>query len=55
MGNADPAKPQRTPLMVFVVVGGERAGKFLGRDSIEKFWLEFRLEKSLEFWLEIPY
>ena len=25
--------------------------KCLGSDSIEKFWLE----KSLEFWLEIPY
>ena len=27
----------------------------LGGDSIEKCWLEFMLEKSLEFWLEIPY
>ena len=27
----------------------------LGPNSTEKFWLEFRLEKSLEFWLEIPY
>ena len=26
-----------------------------GGDSIEKFWLEFWLEKLLEFWLEIPY
>ena len=26
----------------------------LGPDSIEKFWLEFLLEKSLEFWLEYP-
>ena len=24
-----------------------------GADSIEKFWLKFWLEKSLEFWLEI--
>ena len=21
----------------------------------KKFWLEFKLEKALEFWLEIPY
>ena len=27
----------------------------LGSNSIEKFWLEFWPEKSLEFWLEIPY
>ena len=27
----------------------------LGPNSMEKFSLEFRLEKSLEFWLEIPY
>ena len=27
----------------------------LGPNSIEKFRLEFWLEKSLEFWLEIPY
>ena len=27
----------------------------LGPNSIEKIWLEFRLEKPLEFWLEIPY
>ena len=27
----------------------------LGPNSIEKFWLEFRLEKSLEIWLDIPY
>ena len=27
----------------------------LGGDSIEKVWLEFRLEKPLEFWLEIPF
>ena len=27
----------------------------LGHNSIGKFWLEFRLEKPLEFWLEIPY
>ena len=27
----------------------------LGPNSIEKFWLEFRLEKLLEFWLEIPH
>ena len=27
----------------------------LGPNSIENFWLEFWLEKSLEFWLEIPY
>ena len=27
----------------------------LGPNSIETFWLEFWLEKSLEFWLEIPY
>ena len=26
----------------------------LGPNSIETFWLEFWLEKSLEFWLEIP-
>ena len=26
----------------------------LGGKSIETFWLEFRLEKPLEFWLEIP-
>ena len=25
----------------------------LGPNSIEIFWLEFRLEKPLEFWLEI--
>ena len=28
---------------------------WLGPNSIEKIWLEFRLEKPLEFWLEIPY
>ena len=27
----------------------------LGPNSIEKNWPEFRLERSLEFWLEIPY
>ena len=27
----------------------------LGGDSIETFWIEFQLEKSLEFCLEIPY
>ena len=27
----------------------------LGSNSIEIFWLEFWPEKSLEFWLEIPY
>ena len=27
----------------------------LGPNSIEKFWLEFWLEKPLEFWLDIPY
>ena len=27
----------------------------LGPNSIETFWLEFWLEKRLEFWLEIPY
>ena len=27
----------------------------LGPNSIEKIWFEFRLEKPLEFWLEIPY
>ena len=26
-----------------------------GPNSIEKLYLEFRLEKPLEFWLEIPY
>ena len=26
-----------------------------GGDSIEKIWLEIRLQKSLQFWLEIPY
>ena len=26
----------------------------LGGDSIENFQLEFQLEKSLEFWLEMP-
>ena len=25
-----------------------------GPNSIEKYWLELWLEKSLEFWLEIP-
>ena len=25
----------------------------LGSNSIEPFWLEFRLEKPLEFWLKI--
>ena len=25
----------------------------LGTDSIEKFWIEFWLEKPLEFWLEV--
>ena len=29
--------------------------KWLGPNSIENFWLEFWLEKSLEFWLEIPH
>ena len=24
----------------------------LGVDSIDMFWLEFRLEKSLQFWLD---
>ena len=32
---------------------GEDVG--LGPNSIEKFQLEFWLEKPLEFWLEIPY
>ena len=27
----------------------------LGGNSIENFWLQFRVEKPLEFWLEIPY
>ena len=27
----------------------------LGVNSIEKCWLEFWLEKLLEFWLQIPY
>ena len=27
----------------------------LGPNSIEIFWLEFWLEKPLEFWLEISY
>ena len=27
----------------------------LGPNSIDNFWLEFRLEQLLEFWLEIPY
>ena len=27
----------------------------LGPNSIGKFWLEFRLEKPLALWLEIPY
>ena len=27
----------------------------LGPNSIEKVWLDFWLEKPLEFWLEIPY
>ena len=27
----------------------------LGPNSIEKFWLEHWLEKSVEFWLEIPH
>ena len=27
---------------------------YLGPNSIETFWLEFWLEKSLELWLEIP-
>ena len=26
----------------------------LGRNSIEIFWLDLRLEKPIEFWLEIP-
>ena len=34
--------------------GAERAGP-QGPNSIEKIWLEFWLEKRLEFWLEIPY
>ena len=34
------------------VLAGDRV---LGPNSIEKCWLEFRLEKPLEFWLEIPY
>ena len=25
-----------------------------GGNSIEKIWLDFRLEKQLEFWLDIP-
>ena len=29
--------------------------RMLGPNSVEKFWLEFWLEKSLEFCLEIPY
>ena len=29
--------------------------KHLGPNSIEQFLLEFWLEKSLEFWLEIPH
>ena len=28
--------------------------KSLGGNSIEKVWLEFRHEKSLEFWHDIP-
>ena len=36
------------------VVEGRRV-HWLGPDSIERFWLEFRLEKSLEFGLEITY
>ena len=29
--------------------------KSQGPNSIEKVWLEFWLEKSLEFWLEVPH
>ena len=29
--------------------------RLLGGNSIDKFQLECQLEKSLEFWLEIPY
>ena len=32
-----------------------RVGGLLGGNSIGKIWLEFELEISLEFWLEIPY
>ena len=35
--------------------GEEEALLELGPNSIEKFWLEVWLEKSLEFWLEITY
>ena len=35
---------------------GEGRGRRLGGpNSIEHCWLEFWLEKTLEFWLEIPY
>ena len=38
---------------------GDRGETFIiaqqGPNSIEKIWPEFRPEKSLEFWLEIPY
>ena len=35
-------------LLQSVVIG------LLGPNSIEKCWLEFWLEKPLEFWLQIP-
>ena len=32
-----------------------RPRRRLGPNSIEKFWLEFRLGNPLEVWLQIPY
>ena len=40
---------------VVVVAAVVLLSLLLGVNSIENFWLEFRLEKSLEFWLEIPH
>ena len=35
-------------------LGAARHAPHLGPNSIENFWLEFWLEKSPEFWIEIP-
>ena len=46
----------QSSLQVRQVLGGEGdEGGLQGGDSIEKFQLQFCLEKSLEFWLEMPY
>ena len=48
---------QHVPVPIFLKRDpreGLAADGTLWGDSIETFWLEFWLEKSLEFWLEIP-